>query len=442
MADQEIQSNPLDYASAGLGRRAVLMAGVAAMSAGCAGEATRRAPGPAFDPRNWGSVRAQFSLTSRYAHFAAFMLAAHPAPVRDAITQYRDALDSRPQDYGIGFYDLERSDDTRKAIAGYIGAQPQEVALTDSTTMGLGLVYGGLRLKAGEEVITTEHDFYSCHEALRLRAETDGIVIHRVRLYENPATASADEIVNRLVRRITPRTRVLALTWVHSSTGVKLPLSQISQAVKEINARRGPSRRVLIVVDGVHGFAAENASMSDLGADVFITATHKWLFGPRGTGFVWARTDAWPLLRPVIPSFSRQAWTGTPGPPADLNTPGGYHSFENRWAVPQAVAFHESIGKAAVAERIRSQAVQLKEGLAKLPNVRLVTPTSPELSAGVICCAVNGMEPDAVVQRLLTKHAISAGSTPYRESFVRFGPSIVTSPDEVERVIKAMASMR
>ncbi|GAA3119580.1 aminotransferase class V-fold PLP-dependent enzyme [Planomonospora alba] len=430
-----------------------MLTGAGLLAAGCS-SATAGTPGsgeqaqaPRLNPRSWESVRAQFPLTRRYAHFSAFMLASHPAPVTAAIKRFRDGLDTEPQQYGLGMADFQYSDTVRKALAGYIGAKPEEIALTDSTTMGIGLVYRGLRLRAGDEVVTTEHEFYSTHESLRLRAQADGVVVRTVKLYDDPATVSADELVGRIRSAITAKTRVVAVSWVYSSTGLKLPVEQVSAAVAEANAGRDEEDRVLLCVDGVHGFAAEDATMRDLGCDFFMTGTHKWLFGPRGTGFVWGRPGAWARFQPVVPSFSMPAFTGwltgrpPNGAPGDLATPGGYHSFEHRWALAEAVKFHQSIGLARVAARIRAQTDQLKDGLARLSHVRLVTPRSAGLSAGIICCAVDGLEPEAVVQKLAAEHRISAAETPYRESFVRFGPSIVTNPQEVERAVRAMARL-
>jgi len=130
------------------------------------------------------------------------------------------------------------------------------------------------------------------------------------------------------------------------------------------------------------------------------------------------------------------------GPPGEIGSPGGYRAFEHHWALAEAFRFHLAIGKERIAARTREQATQLKEGLAGLPNVRLVTPRDPGLSAGIVCCAVNGMAAQAAVARLRAEHRVIASVTPYREEHVRFGPSIVTTPDDVERVVQAVAKLR
>src|SRR6266511_920295 len=93
-----------------------------------------------------------------------------------------------------------------------------------------------------------------------------------------------------------------------SRTGVKLPLREIADAVVRANRGRREDERILLCVDGVHGFRIEDASPVELGADVFVSGCHKWLFGPRGTGLIWAAPHAWERLDPTIPTFDRRAY--------------------------------------------------------------------------------------------------------------------------------------
>ncbi|MGA5134126.1 aminotransferase class V-fold PLP-dependent enzyme [Streptomyces olivoreticuli] len=393
-------------------------------------------------------MRDQFALSRDYLQFSAYVLASHPRQVRDAINRTRDELDVDPIATGASFVDEDRSLEVRTSLARYLGTDADHVALTDSTTMGLALLYGGLRLRAGQEILTSEHDFYATHQALRLRHQRDGTPIRKIRLYDDPAHATADEIVSRIIRALTPRTRVLALTWVNSDNGVKLPARAVADALRDINARRAPADHVLFCLDGVHGFAAENATMGDLGCDFFATSTHKWLHGPRGTGLLWGKPEHWALVRPVIPNFSREgyaAWVGDHDPvaaPAILGTPGGYHSFEHRWAVPEAVRFHEMIGQARVTEYIKSQAASLKDSLRRLPGVRVLTPDSPSMSAGVVCCTVEGWTAARAEHELRATHHVIATETPYARPHLRFGPTVVTAPEQIEGVVKAVAALR
>ncbi len=417
-----------------VGRRAVLGAGLAlgagAVLAGCTEDKAEDEP---FDPQDWDSVRRQFALDPGLAHFGAFMLAAHPAPVRAAIDRHRTALDTDTAAYLDQATELEEK--AREAAAAGIGpgVDPSQVALTDSTTMGMGLLCGGIRLQPGQDVLTTEHDFFGTHDALRKLTARTGAPVRRARLYDDPATANAGDIVARLQAAIRPRTRLVVVTWVHSSTGVRLPVKAIADMLASVNASRSTNDRALLFVDGVHGFGAVDAGMTDLGCDFFTTGTHKWLFGPRGTGLLWGK--AWDAVAPLFPSFS------VPNGPGRLATPGGYHSFENRWAVAEAFEFHKAIGRDRIAARITEQATRLKNGLAGIGTVTVVTPKDPELSAGLVMCAHNTLSPHEAVKRLRDEHKIVASVTPYDNPFLRFGPSIVTTPEQVDQVVEAVRSL-
>src|SRR5262245_7318297 len=109
---------------------------------------------------SWAEVRSLFNLSREHANFAGFFLASHPKPVRDAIEAHRRGLDENPIGY---FFDNvgRREGEVLAAAAEYLGVSGEDIALTDSTTMGLGLLYSGLKLRPGQDVLTTVHDHYS-----------------------------------------------------------------------------------------------------------------------------------------------------------------------------------------------------------------------------------------------------------------------------------------
>src|SRR5439155_7483833 len=148
---------------------------------------------------------------------------------------------------------------------------------------------------------------YSTATALRLRAERTGASVRAVSLYANPATASEEEVTEAVVRALKPRTRVVAVTWVHSCTGVKLPIRRIADALAKVNAQRDDGDRALLCVDGVHGIGVDDATMADLGCAFFVAGTHKWMLGPRGPGLVWGKSQAWPAATAIHPTLNRRA---------------------------------------------------------------------------------------------------------------------------------------
>jgi selenocysteine lyase/cysteine desulfurase len=407
----------------------------------------RRPPPRTADVSSWDGVRAQFPDAGGLVQMSALFIASHPAAVREAIARYRTELDERPVGT-LQEHNPERRARVLEAAARYLGAEPDEIALTDSTTMGLGLVYGGLRLDEGDEILTTEQDYYVTHEALRLAARRSGARVRRVSLYDDLARITPPALADRLTSAISDRTRVVALTWVHSSTGLKLPLAEIGRAVRARDARRPASRRLLLCVDAVHGFGVEPVSVRDLGCDFFVAGCHKWLFGPRGTGLVWGRRESWPALHPHIPTFADgdvwAAWMRGEDPrgrtTASRMTPGGFKAFEHQWAMADAFGFHEGIGPARVRDRTHALSRALKEGLQAMGHVRLVTPSDPALAAGIVCFDVARLSPWEAVRRL-REDGIVATVTPYAVRHVRLTPSIRNSDEDVSRALRAVGRL-
>jgi isopenicillin-N epimerase len=441
-----------------LSRRRLLVGGTFAAAAGAFAPAVtlaERLRVPAtlpLDPGDWRSVREQFDLAPEYIHLGLFYLTSHPKPVRVAIERLRQRLDRNPfLTVEQGMFEAKHHNmtaDVTGALARYTGTDPGDLALTSNTTTGLSVVYHGLPLKPGDEILTTDQDHYVHHESIRLATERTGAGWRKIPIFSSYDSISADDIVGRLRRAIGPKTRVVGITWVHSSSGLRMPVRRIADVVAELNANREPENRILLVVDGVHGLGVEDPRITALGADVFAAGLHKWIFGPRGTGFVWAKPEVWATMRPLIPSFQDleefNAWTeerpARPPIRAAMFSPGGFQSFEHHWAVPAAIEFHEKIGPARITQRVHALNAQMREGLSKMGNVVVYTPASSELSAGLVCFDVKGLKAAETVERLLAKRIV-ASTTPYRVPLSRVACGITNTPAEVESALSAIRSL-
>jgi isopenicillin-N epimerase len=406
-----------------------------------------RRTAPSSTKNKWNDVRNQFELSHDYIHLSALYISSHPKSVREAIEEYRRNLNSDPVLF-LNQENRRRRRLVKQAAAEYLSVSADEIALTDSTTMGLGLVYNGLNFHPGDEIITSEHDYFVTHESLRTASLRNGTIITKVQLFNDLQNFSSDEIVHNIKNAITGRTRLIALTWVHSNTGFKLPVKEISAELKEINASRSEDDKILFSVDGVHGFGVEDVTMSEMGCDFFIAGCHKWLFGPRGTGIVWGRKDAWEKVTPTIPSFTDDelwaAWLNDEDPDGETTasriTPGGFKAFEHQWAMAEAFEFHKQIGKKNIAERTHYLADTVKEALNQMNHVELHTPRGNQFSSGIITFDVKGASPDSVVKSLRGKNII-ATATPYSIRHARVTPSIINNDEEINIFIREMENL-
>ncbi|MER7349855.1 aminotransferase class V-fold PLP-dependent enzyme [Streptomyces aurantiacus] len=386
---------------------------------------------------DWGEVRAQFRMEPGWVNLAMFYLASHPRVVREAVDHLCRQIDANPLSVAEG---LSLADGptgwprVRAALADYLGARPEQLAMTASTTVGLGVVYNGVRTRPGQEFVLSDNDHFTHVEAARLAADKHGAGVRVCSWFHDPAQATAEEITRAIRNQIRPHTRVLGVTWVQSSTGVRMPVRRIAEVVRQANQGRREADRCLLVVDGVHGLAAVDQDGARLGADILVAGTHKWLFGPRGTGLVWVSPQALDHVRPTFAAFVR-------GGGASPLSPGGFLAFEHAFALPVSVAFHQSLGRARVADRITELSTRVKQGLARTPGVTLRTPPAPELSAGITCFSVRGHSNEEVVARAAERKVrLSHASNPSRP-FPRIGTGIMNTPDDVDTALTAIADI-
>ncbi len=377
---------------------------------------------------DWGAVRREFRLDPSLTNLGLFYLASNPREVRDSIEHYKRRLDANSHDLMP-----DQAQEVAAALGQYVGGAPDDIAFVPNTTIGLSIVYGGLKLRADQEVLLSDQDHAWHREAATLAASRVGAKVRVGTLFESSAKATEDEIATRLRNSITPRTRAVGITWVQSSTGVRMPVRACAAVVAEANNGRTPEDRCLLVVDGVHGLAAVDDDAARLGADVFVAGTHKWLFGPRGTGMVWVNPQVSDQIVPLLPSLGNRGGTASLGP-------GGFHAFEQYYAVRTAVQFHQRLGRPRVAARITELATRFKDGLSGIPGVVVHTPRDAGMSAGLVCFDVNGHTGNEVVARLAEKR-IQITTAAYRIPYARIGTSILNTPEEIDATLKEIRAI-
>ncbi|GBP99612.1 aminotransferase class V-fold PLP-dependent enzyme [Streptomyces spongiicola] len=414
--------------SAGVAAATLATGSCAAPSSRPARPAASAADGPA----DWEALRRQFRLEPGWANLALFYLASQPKRVRDAVDFLGAQVDANPLVVPTGM----RLPDgptgwprVRRALASYIGGRAEDIAMTASTSIGLGVFYNGVRTRPGQEFLLTGYDHRAQRTAAELAAGKHGARVRPCSWFADPATATAEGIAAAVGDAIRPHTRIVGITWVQSSTGLRMPVRAVAAAVRRANEGRAPADRCLLVVDAVHGLAAVDEDAARLGADAVIAGTHKWLFGPRGTGFVWVNPEVLDQLHPTFVSFI------TGGGAAPLS-PGGFLAFEHAFALPVAVEMHRQLGRTRVAARIAELSTRAKRGLIRIPGVTVHTPMAPELSAGITCFSMAGRTHEQIVGHAATRRVRLSASV-----HTRLGTAVINTPAEVDTAVGSVADL-
>ncbi len=181
-------------------------------------------------------------------------------------------------------------DESRRAAAGFVGCAPDDLVFVLNATMGVNTVVRSLEFKAGDEILTNDHEYNACQNVLRWAQERWGV---KVVVAEVPfPIASSDEVYRRIVAAATERTRLVLVSHVTSPTGLIFPVDQI---VAEMN-RRG----VDTIVDGAHAPGMQALNVEKIGAPYYTGNFHKWTCSPPGSAMLYVRRDKQAGIRPTV----------------------------------------------------------------------------------------------------------------------------------------------
>ncbi|MCE9621698.1 MAG: aminotransferase class V-fold PLP-dependent enzyme [Actinomycetia bacterium] len=181
----------------------------------------------------------------------------------------------------------------RASVASYVGAEADDVVFFPNPTTAVNMVARTLQLSAGDEIVSTDHDYGAMFRTwTRLCREADASY---VRVHIPLPLTTADDYIERVWSAVTPRTRVLFLDRLTSSTALILPVDEL--------CRRARAAGIISIVDGAHVPGHIPLDVSAMGCDVFTGALHKWLCAPKGCSFLYARKEVQSWLNPLVTSW-------------------------------------------------------------------------------------------------------------------------------------------
>jgi selenocysteine lyase/cysteine desulfurase len=375
----------------------------------------------------WQLVRRQFPLADGLIYLNAANVCPASRPVLDRYATLLRDFQADPSFQNREKYRPLR-ESVRTKLAGLLGVSPDEVAITRNTSEGSNLIVQGIDLKPGDEVVITDHNHPSNNESWKLRARREGLVIQSVPVHV-PAR-SADDLADGIVQAITPRTKVIAITHLTSTTGIRYPIPRIAAV-----ARR---RDIFLHVDGAQTLGALDVNLRDLGCDSYSASTHKWPMGPLEAGILYVRAERIERLWPAIVSAG---WSDGLKSARKFEAI-GQQDDPRVAALEPAVELLNLIGIRAIEARVQALTIRAKHALADLANVELKTNLEPELSGGVVKFRLKNVPTARAYDLLCKRHRLAIAMTAGGDAEgLRFSPHIYNTLEEIDCAVAAVRGL-
>jgi len=368
-------------------------------------------------------ISSEYLLPPGVIHLNTASLGATPRVVLDRTLAAWRELESSPVLMAYGNAEntvLSEAERVRKRAASFLDCDQNELLITRCTTDAMSIVAQGMRWTVGDRVLTTDREHDGGSLCWAYIAQRHGVVVDRIPIALDEHESAA--IVRRFAAAITPATRVISVSHVISSTGMRMPVAEISALARE--------RGILCVVDGAQAVGAIPVNVKALGCHAYATSGHKWLMGPKGTGLLYVSGEASAAIQPI-------QWQD-----------GHRYGAESAGVGPQplviglgaAIERMQDLGMTAVERHglvLRNRAY---EQLTQIKRLRVISaPPGPSATAIVACVLPDDIDSMALRDTLFAKHGVIVKMSEKRHfNGFRLSPHILNSEAQIDAALEAL----
>lgn len=253
---------------------------------------------------------------------------ATPKPVFKEYQRWQKELEKQPVEF-LGRRHDRLMRESRGILAAYLGTRAEDIVYTQNATIALNIVARSLALGAGDDVLSTNHEYGALDRTWRFLSKERGFAY----INQPVQLDSHDAFVESFWHGVTPRTRVIFLSHITSPTAAIFPVEKIIRRAKE--------RGIITVIDGAHAPGQIPLHLDALGADFYGGNLHKWLCAPKGAGFLYARPEVQGLLKPLVVSWGYESLMPSGSEFIDHHEWWGTRDIAAFLTVPKAIQFQQ-----------------------------------------------------------------------------------------------------
>lgn len=314
----------------------------------------------------------------------------------------------------------------RTRAARFLGAEADEIAITQNATVGMNALGNGLDWKAGDEVLTTDQEHGGAVSIFRLMAKRRGIVVKELPL-SAAVGAGPEGILAQFRAASSPRTRAIMVSHITSQFGIRMPVEGLIALARE--------RGALSLIDGAQAVGQIRVNLRELGCDAYVASPHKWLMAPKGTGLLYIRRDAQPQFWTTLASYQ---W--------DNQEQGAFRFMQygtGSTALIDGLMAAIALGERNTMERVERWDLmltrRLREGLAKIKGVVSSSPADPRLASAITTFRVEGVSARDLQNALWArKIRVRAQGD---DKGVRLSAHVCVAPADIDVVLQVVAAL-
>ncbi len=374
------------------------------------------------------NVKEDFPISKEIVYMNTAAISLKPLQVIDSMTEFMRNYEMNGTFNFSDSLEEEVLENARCMIAELIGCTKDDIALTTNTSEGINFIAHAIKFDHGNNVVTTDLEFPTVTYPWLRIAKEKGV---EVRFASNRNGIVSVEDLEKLVDN---RTKVIALSHVEYSSGLRYNLREIA----ELAHRHG----AILLVDAVQSLGVVPLNVRREEVDVLASAAYKWLLGPFGAGFVYMKKEFYDNVEPLFVGW-RSSIEHKEYDPRRYTLPNAARKFEYGgmpytpiYGLTKAIEYIMDLE----VENIRNYVMNITQKLMEKLNdlgAQTLTPFNQEQRAGIVAVRFEKMDYDRAVEELAKEKIVVSK----RMNALRISPHIYNTEDEVEKIVQAIKKM-
>jgi isopenicillin-N epimerase len=353
-------------------------------------------------------------------------------PVFERYQQYQLELEEEPVRF-ITVNGLEYLKQSRQALGQYLNCHADDVVYVTNPSYAVNIIAKSLQLKAGDEVLTTNLEYGACDRTLRYYCKKAGA--NYIKFNVPLPLTTKEEFVKQFMEMATEKTKLIFISHLTSSTGLRFPVEEICKAAKE--------RGILTFVDGAHGPGQVPVDLTAMDVDIYTGACHKWMMTPKGSSFLYVKRGHQHLFDPLIISWGYEASKPSHSQFLDYHQLQGTRDFSAFLTIPTAIEFMKEHNWPQVNAACRKLVQENAADFFQLLNASPIAPVNDDFIAQLYSGEIKTKEPEKLHHHFFDQYKIEIPVMPHGDKvYLRYSIQAFNTQADMDKLFDAIKEIK
>lgn len=373
-------------------------------------------------------MKSQFLLDSTITFLNHGSFGACPKPIFEEYQRLQLELEKEPV-YFIQKKQAEYLKMAKERLAKYIGCNTNDFFFTPNPTFAVNTIMRSLDLKAGDEILSTNHEYGAMDRTWNFYCKKSGAKYIRQNI--SLPVVSKEQILEEFWRGYTSKTKIIFLNQISSATALIFPVKEICDKARELG--------LITIIDGAHVPGQMDLDITDLNPDFYTGTLHKWMLAPKGSSFLYVKKDFQQMLDPLVVGWGYESVAPGESQFLDYQEFQGTRDVSAFLCAPKVIDFLEENDWKSKAKECRRIVRNNYQRFCDLLNTKPICPITSEFLVQMASIPVNTTNPVALKELLFNKYKIEIPIIPLNGNyFIRYSINAYNSQEDLDILYKAL----